>query len=223
MVADLNHGIPLAQMITTASRNDSPELPSVIAAAEGLYPWFQPAVVIADRGYDGRPNHENLNAKGILPIIHIKRQPYNTLFEGIYTKEGVPTCMGGIAMQYIRSDPEKGHLYRCTGCHLARSRRGVVVHCDTEIWEDPTRNLRLFGAIRRNGSEWKALYAKRWEIERVFRRLKESRRLERHCVRGLRHITLHSLMAMLTYSATVLVRLQAGEADRMRWMVERVA
>ena len=222
-VADVRHEIPLAHVVTTASRNDSPVLPSVVTAAEALYPWFKPTALIADRGYDGRPNHEYLHAKGILPIIHIKRQPFATLFEGIYTKEGIPTCMGGIAMEYVRSDSQKGHLYRCKGCHLARSRRGGGVHCDTEIWEDPSRNVRLFGAIRRNGPEWKALYAKRQAIERVFKRLKESRRLERHCVRGMRQITLHALMSVLAYQATVLVRLQAGEADRKLWMVEKVA
>ena len=223
MIADVHYGIPLAQVVTTASRNDSPMLPTVISKAENLYPWFQPAVAIADRGYDSTANHEYLHAKGILPVIHIRRQPYDSLFEGIYTKKGIPTCIGGIEMQYVKSDPEQGHLYRCKGCHLARSRRGAVVHCDTEFWEDPTRNLRLFGAVRRDSPEWKALYAKRQAIERTFKTLKESRRLERHAIRGLRQVTLHTLMATLTFCATVLSRLQAGEWGRMRWMVERVA
>ena len=38
---------------------------------------------------------------------------------------------------------------------------GGIRHCDTEVREDPTRNVRLFGANRRDGTEWKALYAKR--------------------------------------------------------------
>ena len=58
----------------------------------------------------------------------------------------------------------------------------------------------LFAATRRDGPEWKALYAKRQAIERVFKSMKESRRLERHCVRGLRQITLHSLMSALGVS-----------------------
>ena len=63
----------------------------------------------------------------------------------------------------------------------------------------------------------------RWAIERVFKSLKESRRLERHCVRGLRQITLHALMSTLTFQATALVRILAGEAEWMRWMVRKVA
>ena len=47
--------------------------------------------------------------------------------------------------------------------------------------------------------------------------MKESRRLERHCVRGLRQITLHAVMSALAFQATVLVRLWAGEAECGGW------
>ena len=128
-------------------------------------------------------------------------------------------------MDYVRSDPEKGRLYRCRGdgCHLAGSMKGGIRHCDDEVWEDPARDLRLFGVVRRDGPEWKALYAKRQAIERVFKPMKESRRLERHCVRGLRQITLHAVMSALAFQATVLVRLRTGEVEWMRWMVRKVA
>ena len=224
MVADANYGVPLAHVVTTAKRNDSPELPAMIARAEALYPWFKPSVVIADRGYDSTANHEHLHGKGIIPVIHIRRtKAHDGLHEGIYTKQGVPTCLGNIPMEYIRSDPEKGHLYRCqgAGCHLAA--RPGVHHCDTEVWEDPSENIRLVGVVRRDSPEWKALYARRQAIERVFKSMKESRRLERHCIRGLRQVTLHAAMSALAFQVTVLVRLWAGETDLMRWMVRKVA
>ena len=161
MAADAHYGLPLAHIVTTAKRNDSPELPSVVRRAEALYPWFQPAAVIADRGYDSKANHEWLHTKNIVPVIHIRRTDKNS----IYTLEGVPTCLGNIPMEYVRTDPQRGHLYRCRGCHLAGSMRGGIRHCDTEVWEDPSQNIRLFGAIRRDGPEWKALYAKRQAIE----------------------------------------------------------
>ena len=177
MIADVNYGLPLAHVVTTASRHDSPELPTVFAKTESLYPWFHPSVVIADRGYDAAANHEFLRGKDAVPIIHIRRNPRGALFEGIYTEKGVPTCLGQIPMEFVRSDQERGHLYRCNpeGCRLAGSMRGGIRHCDTEVWEDPTRNVRLFGAIRRDGPEWKVLYAKRQAIERVFKSMKESR------------------------------------------------
>ena len=128
-------------------------------------------------------------------------------------------------MEYVRSNPDRGWLYRCQagGCHLAGSFKGGARHCRDWVWEDPTKDLRLFGIIRRDGPEWKAHYVKRQAIERVFKSLKESRRLERHCVRGLRQITLHILMSTLTFQATALVRILAGEAEWMRWMVRKVA
>ena len=163
MVVDANYGMPLSQVVTTAKRSDSPELPRVIEHAEALYPWFQPKAVMADRGYDAISNHQYLHQKGIVPIIHIKRNANDRLYEGIYTEKGVPTCLGKVPMKYVRSDPEKGHLYQCRaeGCHLKDSNRGGLRHCDTEVWEDPSKNIRLFGVIRRNSPEWKALYEKR--------------------------------------------------------------
>ena len=88
--------------------------------------------------------------------LGIRRKARGELYEGIYTEKGVPTCLGQIPMEFVRTDPERGHLYRCNpkGCRLAGSMRGGIRHCDTEVWEDPTRNVRLFGAIRRDGPEW---------------------------------------------------------------------
>ena len=86
---------PWPHLVTTAKRNDSPELPAVIARAEALYAWFKPSAVIADRGYDSTANHEHLHWKGIVPVIHIRRSnAHDGLHEGIYTKQGVPTCLG---------------------------------------------------------------------------------------------------------------------------------
>ena len=225
MTADANYGLPLGQVVTTAKRNDSPELPRVIERAKALFPWFRPQAAVADRGYDAASNHEYLNNQGIVPVIHIKRNANDRLYEGIYTEQGVPTCLGKVPMQYVRSDPEKGHLYRCRaeGCQLKDTNRGGIRRCDTEVWEEPSKNIRLFGVIRRDGPEWKALYAKRQAIERVFKSLKESRRLERHCVRGLRQIALHAMTPALAFQVTALVRLLTGEADMMRWQVRRVA
>ena len=223
MVADANYGLPLAHLTTTAKRNDSPLLPKVYAHAEELYKWLRPDAAIADRGYDALSNHEYLDQKGIVPIIKIKKPAHVKLREGIYTNDGVPTCIGQVPMRYVRSDPQKGHLYRCVGCPLAKSVKGGIRHCDTEVWEDPTQNIRMFGAIRREGPEWKALYDKRQAIERVFKSMKQSRRLEKHGFRGLRKITLHALMSVLAYQSTALVKLQAGRQDEMRWMVRRVA
>ena len=134
--------------------------------------------------------------------------------------------MGMVPMEYVRTDLANGHhLYRCRGegCHLLESRKGGVLHCDSEAWEDPSTNILLFGKIRRDSPEWKAYYRMRQAIERVFKSLKESRRLERHCVRGQSHIALHSLMAVLAFQATALTRVRNGLLEWMRWQVRKIA
>ena len=225
MVADVTYGIPLAQVVTAGNRNDSPVLPDVMERGETLYDWWDPKVAIGDRGYDSNANHIWLDARGVTPVIHI-RQTKTKLHDGIYTKEGIPTCLGGVPMEFVETDPATGqHLYICQegGCHLKNSNKGGVLYCDSEVWEDPSNNLRLFGRIRRDSLEWKDHYRKRQAIERVFKSTKESRRLERHCVRGLRQIKLHALMSTLTFTATALAWVLIGEWEWMRWMVRQVA
>ena len=224
-VADANYGIPLAQFITTGRRNDSPELPALMERAKARHSWFQPAVAVADRGYDAASNHQYLYRQGITPVIHIRRPSNKTgLYQDIYTQDGVPTCLGMVPMEYVATNGAGHHLYRCRreGCHLLAAKSGIR-HCDTEYWQDPTEDLRLFGVIRRQSRQWKDLYGKRWKIEQTFKSLKESRRLESHCLRGLKHITLHALMSTLSYQATALVKAQAGQRADMRWMVRKVA
>ena len=81
----------------------------------------------------------------------------------------------------------------------------------------------MFGRLRRDSPKWKALYDKRQSIERVFKSMKESRRLERHCIRGLEQIGLHAMMSTLSYQASVLVSLENGMAYWKNWMVRKVA
>ena len=127
-------------------------------------------------------------------------------------------------MEYVRSDPEKGHLYRCpkVGCRL-KARNGVV-YCQDEVWVLPKKedDPRLHGSARRDSPEWNALYRLRNSVERVFKSLKQSRRLEGHCSRGLDKVRLHAITSVLAYSATLWVQILQGEANA-RWMVARAA
>ena len=222
LLADATHGIPLYGYTTTASRNDSPELPRLLSQAEAAHPWLRPTHVMADKGYDSRANHEAAAGRDAILVCPARRYANNRLYEGIYTERGVPTCVGMVEMEYVDTDPEKGHLYRCPpgGCHLA-DRKGVR-YCHDDVWVNRSDNPRLFGPIRQGSPEWKTLYRLRQSVERVFKSMKESRRLERHFVRGLRRVSLHASMSTLGFVATFLVKLLAGEGSP-RWMVRRVA
>ena len=225
LVVDAQYGLPITGYTTTASRNDSPELPVLLEKGSTTHGWFRPKYVIADRGYDSRANHEAVLERGVVPIIGLRNtsKQRNKLLEGIYTVDGRPTCLGLKPMEYVRSDPQKGRLYRCPkeGCHLKT--RGGVRYCDEEVWENRQDNPRLFGRVPRDSSQWKTLYRLRQSVERVFKSLKQSRRLERHCIRGLRKIALHAALSVLACSATALVKVLTGQFDDVRWMVRRVA
>ena len=232
-VADANYGIPLVQFVTPGNVNDNPHLRTLVEKGKQSYGWFSPKVVIADRGYDGAPNNDYLHKQGITPIIHMRRasgskksKDGEALHDGMFTTEGAPTCVGMVPMEYVESNDQGHHLFRCRpeGCQLKELGSLIYRSCEDSYWQDPSENVRVFGgSVRRNSPEWKALYVKRQAIERFFKGMKESRRLERHCVRGQKEITLHSLMSVLTYQATALVNLKTDLRETMRWMVKKVA
>ena len=223
LAADATHGLPIAGYVTTASRNDSPTLPELLQKAAATHLWFRPQHVLADRGYDSAANHQVAQSYGAEAIIPVRQSPGGALKEGIYTTEGVPTCLGGQPMKWVRADPKLGNLYRCPteGCHL-KSRKGVF-NCADEVWEGTTGNPRLFGPTRRGGPKWKALYRLRQSVERVFKSLKQSRRLNDHCLQGLAKVGLHALLSVLVFQATALVRLATSDLAYLRWQVRRVA
>ncbi len=86
---------------------------------------------------------------------------------------------------------------------------------------DP-EDQRHFPPIGRGTPEWKKLYATRPSVERTFSRLKSHRALDSHCRRGLRKVTLHALMSVMTMQATAVVRAEAG-LERVRDVSRKVA
>ena len=219
-IGDATSGIPLGFILTSANVSDSPLLPDVIQKVQAAHSWLKPRFLVADRGYDSDRNFDFLHSRKIVPVIHIRKAPGKQLLHrDIYTAKGSPTCQGGEEMAYVRTDQDTGHhLFQCPegGCPL-RNKRGVH-YCGDEVWENPVDEPRIVGILPRASPLWKKLYKKRWSIERLFRSLKHSRNLEQHCFRGMRKVLLHSALSMLTYSATALARLNAGDEKRMRTM-----
>ena len=221
LLVDAEHQIPITGFTTTASRNDSPTLPEIMDKAISQFPWLKPEYVMADKGYDSAKNHEYVldrDAVFICPTRDYKdgKIPANAEF----SKDGVPLCNQGEVMEYLGSLPDKGHAYRCEAMRADPNGH----HCDFVRWVDwrTEPNKRLHGPVRRESPEWRELYAERQSVERVFKSIKEFRRLERHYIRGLKKVSLHAAMSVLAYTATVLAQTRAGIADT-NWMVQRVA
>ena len=96
-------------------------------------------------------------------------------------------------MEYLGSDPEKGHLFRCPGdsCHL-KHKVHWSCYCDCEVWEKPEgKLLRIIGLLPRFTDEWKRIYRMQVTIERYSRSTKHSRLLNRHQCLGIAKVSLH--------------------------------
>ena len=222
-VVDAKYQIPITSFVTPANRNDSPTLPELMDKAETEFNWFSPDFVMADKGYDSEKNHLTVIARGATLICEtakpIKRKSGSKRPKLQFNKDGVPWCAEGKLMEYVTTHPDRGHGYRCTAVLTDPNHQ-----CDFVKWVDwrTEKNKRIHGPIARTSPEWKALNTDRQSVERVFKSLKEFRRLERHYIRGLSKISLHCAMSVLAYTATVLVQTRAGIADT-NWMVKRVA
>jgi IS5 family transposase len=223
LAVDATYELPIGMRTTTASRNDSPELLPLLRKAKSRFPWFTPTSVIADAGYDSKANcrgiYHGFGAKPIIQARNLERA--HTM--PTYNKDGVPYCLGRKLMEYMGTHPVYGHRYRCPreGCHL-KKRKGVH-YCDDEVWVQPEEDLRLIGPVARVSPEWKRLWSMRSAVERVNSRLKECRRLESHCFRGLRKVALHCLLSVLVLQALALVHAETGTLGGLRRCVLKVA
>lgn len=210
------HSIVLATIVTTGRAPESRVLKDLVLKAKALHPWLSPKTLIADAAYDALHVYRFLWKQNIEPIINIRDTPGGKLRDGIYTRVGVPTCMGKVEMEFVRTDSKTGfHLYRCQrgGCDRLGRIKGYST-CRDEVWEDPNRDWRLFGrTIRRGGPEWKAKYAMRYSIERMFAWWKDGGELENHCYRGRSNVTTHVLLTSLAFQLKRLSVAKFGQID----------
>ena len=196
------YDIALATIIVTGRSHETRVLKDLFHKAKAKFEWFSPETLIADAAYDAEYNYAFLLNEGVEPVINITDTPGGELRDGIYTKDGTPTCMGKVPMEFVRADPETGkRLYRCRqgGCERLERIKGWST-CRDAHWEDPSENPRLFGSkLRRGSPEFEEKYGLRGGIERVFAWWKDACNLERHRYRGLANVSLHTLLTALAY------------------------
>lgn len=210
VIVDANYGLPLYGTVRPANASDTIVLIPDIDACLALYRDLSPRYFLGDKGYDALKNLEHLVNLGMVPVVAIRRPPKDKetnqrLYDGIYDEKGRPTCIGGRPMEYIETDLEKGHLFRCPadGCAL----KGVVrfsVYCDSDHYEKPENKLlRIVGLIPRCSEEWKGEFKKRTIIERFFSSDKHSRLLNTHRYFNQSKVLLHVVMSILCYLESV--------------------
>ena len=216
VLVDVPTQLPVALGVSPANRHDSPFLRELLPWAAESYDWFEPDVVLADKGYDAKANVQlihRLGAAALIPRIdRAGRDP-----AGIYTLQGEPRYLGGQAMEFIGTDlATRCHGFRCTagGCHRRSEPFKGYTFCDDEVWEafdDDTYTLG--GSISRASPEWQCLYPKRWAVERFFAWWFGNGWVKDHTCRGAARVELHFLLSVVMLSAMVLAQLMAQVAD----------
>ena len=219
-VCDAYYGTPLSWEILPANDSDFPTLPPLMDQLADKFPRQPVHYLMADRGYDGLSNYQDLHERRIFSVIHMR----NSDKSGRIDAGGHPSCIGRQPMRYIRTDRGKGHLFRCDpeagdGCPLRNSAPWLGVRCVDEQYENwKGDNLRRIGKLARASKRWARLYRMRPTVERMFSSLKRSRLLDDHRCFNIKRVRLHVALSLLTYSGSMLARLLDGDVRHIRDM-----
>ena len=225
VIVDANHGLPLFAETRPGNASDVTVMIQDLDDCLALYQTLSPRYFLGDKGYDSLKNILHVISLGMMPIIAVRlpeKDPETgrRLYVGPYVEDGRPLCACGCPMEYIETDPEQGHLFRCPpdGCHL-KDKAGVATHCNEQCYVKPEgRLLRIVGLLSRCSDEWKIEYKKRPVVERHFSSGKHSRLMDQHRYFNIFQMSLHVALSMLTYLATALAHLQADDYAHMRHM-----
>ena len=225
-IVDSYWGIPLYMKTRPANEHESRHFKTDLEAMVKMHPGLKPLNIAADKGYDSQRNYDaaaSLKIHLVSPLVNLprdKKTKQRRLHLGIYTNDGLPTCIGGKPMTFLGTDSEGDHWFTCDweGCHL-KHKIDWSRYCDFEHSEKPEgKVLRIMGSIHRSSREWNRLYNMRPVIERYFSSGKRSRLLDTHKCLNLERVTLHVTMSWMAYALTLLCHLKAGDPDNMLHM-----
>ncbi len=165
VIADANYGLPMFARTRPANASDVTVLIEDLDDCLALYRELSPRYFLGDKGYDSLKNILHVIELGMMPVIAVRlpkkdKETGRRLYDGIYDKDGRPTCVDGKSMEYLETDTKGRHLFGCPaeGCSLKDSVQ-FTRHCDYQHYENPEgRLLRIVGLLPRCSAEWKAEY-----------------------------------------------------------------
>jgi hypothetical protein len=177
-------GLPLAWQVETAKDSEIPLVPVLLDAATAR--GFTPGIAVLDRGYDAETVYEQIEARGMRPVIPLRMTP--AVKAG---KHNPPSCEHGEWM-FAGSDVKRGaSKWRCPSgeCQPA------------SVW---IKAGRLHTLIPRGTDRWKFLYHQRGAVEREFGRQKHEWGMLPLRVRRLPRVRLHVDLTILAQLASAL-------------------
>lgn len=192
------YSIDLPVFLTLASASQHDAITSMTALAQlcSINNSLSFEHYCLDCASDNISTHKLAYSLNILPVIDInKRQTGQNIYEPYkdISENGKPICMAGL--ECVRDGYEKAryrHKFRCpyaqrkeNPCPLKEqctsSRYGRVFHIKSKD------DLRLFGVIPYNSSEWKIIYRDRTSCERINNRIINDYKFKDNYMRGRAH------------------------------------
>ncbi len=220
MVVDANFELPISKKLTLAKVQDVQEMLPLLRETKKRLPWFDPDVILADKGYDSGDNCygivKEFDASPVIPLSPKTKEPPPE----ITGSPAAPYCPARLPLIYRSWDKNKGIQYQCP----ARARRTVcpmLIECQLKmIWVRPVHDYRRFGyRVKRGTEEWTKLYRLRGSIERSYSRLKQTRRLEEHHFRGFNSINIHTTLSIIVMQSIAVSKIRAGNIGDVRLCV----
>ncbi len=218
LIVDANYELPIAKETTVYSNGEKAVAIPLLNKAKSEFPWFKPQAVICDKGYDSSAIYEAIVKElGADPIINIRGRAGGESPE-ITGSSAAPCCPSGLPLIYRSWDKNKGLQYQCPE-KAGRAICPLAEQCPIKMmWVKPVHDYRRFGyRIKRGTEEFTAIYRKRVAVERVNSRLKDKRRLDSHCLRGLEKLNLHCTLSVIAMNAMALVKAQSGQLAQVRY------
>lgn len=224
LVTDTTYELPIAKETTIAADGEKKVALPLLRKAKSELPWFSPKAVIGDPAYDKYEIFEGIvkefDADPIIKMAAKSQEPPPQ----ITGSSDAPCCPGGLPLIYRGWSKAKGLKYQCPE-KAGKVNCPLLEKCPLKmIWVRPVYDYRRFGyRVSRDSEQWKELYHKRPATERINSRLKDKRRLDSHCIRGLKKINLHCTLSVLVMNAMALAKVQSGHLDELRISARKIA
>jgi IS5 family transposase len=220
LLVDTTWELPIACEVTLAKESDVTNLIPLISKAKKKFDWFRPWHVVADKGYDAGYNYKAVHDAGSIPIIKMRDKTKSQDARYTLDDTGIPHCQIGMPLLLQGHDKKKGMKYVCP---FKAGKADCSFQCNLRVaWIRPLWEYRKFCSIPRDSEEWNKVYSMRTAVERVNSKLKEHRRLNTHCHRGLSKVRLHCLMSVLSLAVTSLVAVNANHVEEARACTRKI-
>lgn len=223
LIVDSTYELPVAKQTTVADDGEKAVALPLLRKAKSSLSWFNPKAIIGDKAYDKYQIFEGIVKEfGADPIINLSPKSAEEPPE-ITGSSAAPYCPGKLPLIYRGWDKNKGLKYQCPE-RAGRAVCPLAEKCPLKMmWVRPIHDYRRFGyRVRRGTDEFTDLYHRRVAVERVNSRLKDKRRLDDHCFRGLKKIDLHCTLSVMTMNAMALAKVKAGQAHALRLTARRI-